>query len=915
MQRVGDVEQWFYKALEKPPETRRHYLDTELKEDPELLKSVLKLLEYEQHEESLFTRLASQVKSDSESEDTPTIDRYDIKHEISRGGMAVVYLARRKDGLYDQDVAVKILKSSMISEDILLSFHKEKNVLARLQHPNIAQIFDAGIASDGRPYFIMEYIDGKQLPEHASSAELSGKEKLRLFLSICEAVQHAHQHLIIHGDIKPSNILIRENGQVKLTDFGIAQLLEEDTTQQPGRLLTPEYASPEQAAGEILDIRSDIYQLGKVLKSLIQENTPEINHIACKATTEEKLDRYQSVDQLIEDIRNYLATRPISAMPGKPGYGLWLFARRNKWQVAISGLALLLLMVVSFVYVRNITEARRIAENKEAKASETLNFLLGLFEESDPTVNLGDSVDIGKLLSSGQVKADLIHDEEIKAAIYNTLGKVRLSLGNYLAADSLLKKAHKSYLATGNQAGVGEVLINSGILEEKRQNLNTSRLIFAEAFALIENDQDKLKIYSHLARQYDLSHPDTAAVIKKRALNLVKESNELSTEDKLIYTYELSDIGYAQLMRSATDSVINLKIRLIRSMERINDTNLAAIASMYGNLAMIYSSDNRYDSSLVFARKNLELLTRMYGQDNIHISSGLKAMAQTHGWNGTFDSARHYAERSLKIKKEWFGDLHPAQLPERQLLAQLLASENHFEKAEKEFRINYELSKVHYGLSNKITGDNLFQLLQHLNTTGKFDESIDFYPELIKTDSLTYGMSSNTATSILDYGQALARIGRKKEALIQLESALAIYRADEGPEDFLCGMTLFSIARVHRDSAPELAISYMDSAITIIEKDMPENHPRIGNYQQQYASLLASQHQYKLSNRYYEKAIDNYRFNYSKKSPERVAKFQRYYAKSLRKQGLYDSAIQVENNAKSILSTQKNNSSSTNNNS
>src|SRR5437868_3945156 len=213
--------------------------------------------------------------------DDTTIGPYRILRRIGQGGMGAVYLAQRDDAEFKQQVAIKLVKRGMDTEFVLRRFRNERQILAALNHPNIARLLDGGTTSDGRPYFVMEYIEGKPITEYADEQRLSTAERLQLFQEVCAAIHYAHQNLVIHRDIKPSNILVTAEGTPKLLDFGIAKLLNPDLAAQTLeatavaiRLMTPEYASPEQVKGEAITTASDVYSLGVLLYELLTGHRP-----------------------------------------------------------------------------------------------------------------------------------------------------------------------------------------------------------------------------------------------------------------------------------------------------------------------------------------------------------------------------------------------------------------------------------------------------------------------------------------------------------------------------------------------------------------------------------------------------------------------------------------------------------------
>jgi len=268
-------------ALEKSSDSRSIYLDEVCGKDEDLRLEVEKLLEFEQIESDVLEQAAFSVVSENDSGSKnfvgKQIGNYQIIGELGTGGMGAVFLAERADGEFKHQTALKLIKRGMDSDAVLRRFFNERQILASLEHPNIARLIDGGTTSDGLPFFVMEYVEGTTILEFAETKNLNLEERLNLFREVCAAVSFAHQNLVIHRDLKPSNILITNDGKVKLLDFGIAKLLKSDEENQTAtqmQIFTPEYASPEQVRGEKLTTATDIYSLGAILYELLTGNRP-----------------------------------------------------------------------------------------------------------------------------------------------------------------------------------------------------------------------------------------------------------------------------------------------------------------------------------------------------------------------------------------------------------------------------------------------------------------------------------------------------------------------------------------------------------------------------------------------------------------------------------------------------------------
>ncbi|HRH43209.1 MAG TPA: serine/threonine-protein kinase [Pyrinomonadaceae bacterium] len=275
------VKNLFERVCELPSSEHEKFIFAETNGDEELRGEVESMLKFHNEaenfiEESAFD-VAAQVLISNETLIGKRIGDYQIISELGRGGMGAVFLAERADGMFEQKVALKIIKRGMDSEAIVQRFVTERQILASLEHANIARLIDGGISSDGLPYFVMEYIEGTRIDDFCNEQNLSVEERLKIFQKVCEAVQYAHRNLVVHRDLKPSNILVKSDGTPKLLDFGIAKLLQTDGQTQSEtqfQIFTPEYASPEQVRGEKITTSSDVYSLGVLLYELLTDDFP-----------------------------------------------------------------------------------------------------------------------------------------------------------------------------------------------------------------------------------------------------------------------------------------------------------------------------------------------------------------------------------------------------------------------------------------------------------------------------------------------------------------------------------------------------------------------------------------------------------------------------------------------------------------
>jgi len=439
------IEKIFYAAMELPHGEREAFVSQACAGDEDLRREVQALLAANQNAESFLDSPVNMpphsgtfsptlvmphpaANAGAAAESGFRIGVYRLIREIGRGGMGAVWLAERADGQFYQQVAIKLLHAGSENEEVIRRFRHERQILASLDHPNIARLLDGGTTEDGRPYFVMEYIEGLPIDEYCRQHQVSVDDRLKLFRQVCAAVHYAHQNLVIHRDLKPSNIAVTADGTPKLLDFGIAKLIQPDLSRSYDTLsgvtpMTPAYASPEQVRGEKLTTASDVYSLGVVLYELLtgrspyrlkanifgelmravieqeperpstaitrSDGTPKTNPITVEPT--EKLRRrlsgdidsivlmalrkeppsqYGSVEQFSEDVRRYLEGLPTVARRGTFGYRALKYIRRNKVPVAAAALIVLSLLGGIGATMRQAQIAKAAQFQAETEKSE-----------------------------------------------------------------------------------------------------------------------------------------------------------------------------------------------------------------------------------------------------------------------------------------------------------------------------------------------------------------------------------------------------------------------------------------------------------------------------------------------------------------------------------------------------------------
>ncbi len=487
----------FCSALEVPAAARSAHLRSACPDDETLRQEVLEMLEAHEGgtplllEENRRLRPSDPALRASDLPGGTRIGPWRIERLVGQGGMGEVYRAEREDGAYRQTVAIKVLRPGYRTAETVRRFRVERQALARLVHPAIAAILDGGTLEDGRPYLVLQYVEGRPITRYCSEEGLSLADRLRLFVRVARVVEFAHSQLVIHRDLKPSNIFIEADGTPRLLDFGIARMLDPNLdasllrpTRPESRLLTPEHAAPEQLRGEPCDTRTDVYGLGVLLFELLGGRMPfpsahrtlselerailetepppvssvvsdrveqrllrgDLDRIVQKALRKEPERRYGSAAQLADDLERHLDGLPVIAQPDRLGYRAAKFFRRNRALVAGGvGLAVLLLgfAITATIQARRLTTERDRAERERAVATDMLQILTGLFERANPRkVPGGDTVRVAVLLDEAEQRIEQLNDApERQAALRRTVGELHLARGQYARAEELLRRS------------------------------------------------------------------------------------------------------------------------------------------------------------------------------------------------------------------------------------------------------------------------------------------------------------------------------------------------------------------------------------------------------------------------------------------------------------------------------------------
>ncbi len=599
------------------------------------------------------------------------IGPYRLERLLGQGGTGEVYLAART-GDFEKRVALKLIQCGADCEEIEARFRAERQILARLEHPLIARILDGGTTGDGRPYLVMEYVDGEPLDRYCETHGLSLRQRLELFRQVCAAVAAAHRSLVVHRDLKPGNVLVTAGGTVKLLDFGIAKLLAPDpasTATDPGGplLLTPGWASPEQLRGDPITTVTDVYSLGVVLYQLLAGRHPyppelagwqelvkqvcdreppapstvagcarklagDLDAIVGKAMRKQPERRYGSVERLSEDVRRHLAGLPVRAREGGWSYRAGKLVRRYKAALAMLLLVLGVGAATSVLWWR--AERERAGAVRARSRAETVSvFLENLFATADP--GAGAVVTVRQTLDSGrdQLAGELLDEPEIRAELLATLGLVY----------------HKLYLY-------------DDALELKEEALATRRVADP-------SDRHALAVdLNNLGRLfYDLGDHAAAGAYYRQALAMWERLGD--TADAAL---ALRNLAALEIKQGNTGEAVELYRRVLKidlGLYPIGDPRVAA--SYYGlGAAYRRAGDPRRAEPLL--RRALEITSRSLGGEHTRVVSIESSLGQVLHALGRLEEARDLLEGVVAARRRLFGDDHVRVAVSEKNLAALL---------------------------------------------------------------------------------------------------------------------------------------------------------------------------------------------------------------------------------------------------
>ncbi|WP_445665695.1 tetratricopeptide repeat protein [Fodinibius sp. AD559] len=757
-------------ALDLSGKERQTYIQEECKGNEQLKQQVTGLIaSIEQSDTENFLEdfedyprhLAREISEQQSHKNTSsligtTIGSYKLIELIGHGGMGSVFLAERADKAYTQKVALKLMRRGMDTPSNIARFKRERQILANLNHPNIARLLDGGITNEGLPYLVMEFVEGKPLLEYCDQHRLDINERLKLFRSVCEAVQHAHNNAVIHRDLKPSNIMVTPDGAVKVLDFGIAKLLEPEDpgtklfeTQTGARILTLGYAAPEQVENQAITTKTDIYTLGILLyelftgvhpfdmgekdfteiEDLIRHKLPskpsakfqdldpvkqrenarlrnisgdnlintlqgDLDAIILKTLRKEPEARYESVTQLLEDLDRREQNHPIIARRDTFRYKTSKFLRRYKTPLSTAVGILLIIAGIVIYYSWQITEERNIAQTEAEKAEQVTAFLTDLIESNYPENAQGDTITVREFLNQGYDRVQkLDQSPEIKANVMQVMAHTYRSLGEIDKAAPLMQQVVEIHDTLSIPPA------------EKAEAYNVQGLILRD-----EGDFKK------------------AEKAMERAVALFQKAGESDTEE---YSKLLADLAYVKRINANYDEALSMIEDAIDIKKSFYDSTHMQLAEPYYILASILRKKYNYQQAKRYQIKSLDILQTNIDGPHPGKANNLNNLAIIYKEQDSLNKAATHYQKSLAMSEKLYGESHPDIATISSNFSNVLLQQGKIDSAKKMMEQALQITRNELGNTHPKMGEYLNDYANTFRERGPYSKADSLYKQAL----------------------------------------------------------------------------------------------------------------------------------------------------------------------------------------
>ncbi len=874
------LESLFAEALSLPPAGRGAFLARQCAGDAGLLAEIESLLVA--HESQGPLDCAPGPAPQDASPSLPAGSRlgaWQVGALIGRGGMGEVYMASRIDKAFEQRAALKLLRHEAAAQ--AERFHAERRILARLEHPGIARLLDGGTTSDGRPFTVMEYVEGVTLTRYCRERGANLHERLALFMQVCDAVAFAHRNLVIHRDLKPDNILIEPQGTVKLLDFGIAKLI--DIAGEPGAgdhtiaPFTPDYAAPEQLTGEAVTTSTDIFALGvllfellcgerplrtrglpsaQALKLLLERDAPspsrvaasnpaapvaprlvrgDLDAIVARCLRKEPGHRYDTVVGLRRDIDRHLRYLPVHARSGARAYVASRFLRRH-W-LPIAGLGLFVLAVSGAALYAN--RARLETERALSRADVVRNFLIDLFRQNDPQAGNSREMTARELVDVGARRIELgfANDADTRIELLGVSGNLYRALGEYPRSDELLRRrlAQAAVAYASDDPRRIEAQFDMARAEISAQRFDAAQALLDSALAAASAPHDGvlelrariLKERAYLENERG-NYPQAIAWVEQ-AIATLRRLPSPNVDDlaevlsaRGYYIYEDGHIADAeQPLREA-----------LALLAPATPESSGTLLTLRERLGMVLTSLGRFDEVVPLLEKNAESVRQLYGDRHPALANALHQLASAFRQSGDFSAAIPVFREALELYEQGYGPEHSYVAVALTGLGQTLAATGDHVGAIASLQRAHAIYAKTLGPGHIYTGVSMVALADARLVAGDAQGSEQGFRDALAVFSkVGDGRHIYAEAAHLGLGKALSAQHRWLEAEQPLKTALARFIPEFGGDDrrtieSTAELVHCLLAQGKRDEARVL-LEQGEQALASSRRDVNRQHLRL----------------------------------------------------------------------------------------
>ena len=829
------IQSLFHDAVDLPEAERRAFLATACDGDDALVDEVLAFIDEDARGSSLLDEAVGGAAGRLLGNDAAIreIGPYRIVRVAGEGGMGVVFLAERTD--LNSQAAIKILRDAWLSPARRERFATEQRTLASLNHPSIARLYDAGTLSDGTPWIVMEYVDGVPIIDYCRMHDRSIRDRLELFLSVCDAVQYAHQNLVIHRDLKPSNMLVTADGRIKLLDFGISKQLDGagasiDHTLTGMRLMTPAYAAPEQIRGERVGVRTDVYSLGVILYELVTGRLPldlstrtpaeaetlivsqeparpsslaradrsplaalgrtarsDIDVLCLTAMHKDVARRYQSVEAMGRDVRNFLHGVPLEARPDAISYRVGKFVGRHVRGLAATAAVLALTIGLVAFYTARLAIARNEALTETARAQRIQGLMLNLFTGNDEAAGPADDLRVRSLIDRGVLEAESLRAEPaVQVSMFRTLGGIYQSLGDLEKSDTLLTRAleQRRTLFGADSAEVAESLVALGLLRIGQAKFEDAERLVREGLEMTRRhvpagDPAVARATMALGRVFEErgAYKDAIATLEEAAR--LHESREPMSADLAATLRELFN---SQFYAGNLSTAEEIGTRVLAMTQTVNGERHALVAEDLINLGAVQHERGRYADAERYYRDALAINESWYGKDHYKTASNLTMLGRSLQMQKRYDEAGDVLRRAVTIQERVFGPMHPRVASAVNDLGMIAQNRGDLDEAEAAFSRMGAIYRTVYGEKHYLIGIATSNLASVYVLRRQFARAEPLYRAAIAMFSATQSPQHlNTGIARIKLGRALVGQSRYAEAETELLAGYDILTKQTSP--------------------------------------------------------------------------------------------------------------------------------------